>query len=41
MMPMTRRQALSLAAVVAAASAVKPASGAKPQGQIPSGSTYR
>src|SRR6476620_7899162 len=34
MKPMTRRQALSLAAVSAAASTVKPASGAKPQGQI-------
>ena len=34
MMPMTRRQALSLPAVIAAASAVRPASGAKPQGQI-------
>ena len=34
MMPMTRRQALSLAAVVAAAGTIKPASGAKPQGQI-------
>ena len=34
MMPMTRRQALSLAAVVATTSTIKPASGAKPQGQI-------
>ena len=34
MRPMTRRQALSLAAVAAAASPIKPASGAKPQGQI-------
>ena len=34
MMPMTRRQALSLAAVVATTGTIKPASGAKPQGQI-------
>ena len=34
MMPMSRRQALSLAAVVATPSAFKPVSDAKPQGQI-------